>query len=183
MTEIDHRAPLTVDRRFVLKGSVALAGVSALTVTPAGAQQRGQEPTGQTEILQMEDNPSVDVAPLAPGEMVVVATGGVFLGILHRTSDQIAAAAATQTERDPKADAERVLDAAYLVVDLTCPHRGCQVGYRNEAAEPFACPCHRSRFDASGRVLGGPARTNLTIPPYQIEGTVVTFSEGSGSEG
>ena len=31
----------------------------------------------------------------------------------------------------------------------------------------FFCPCHKSKFDMSGRVYKGvPAPTNLKIPPY-----------------
>jgi ubiquinol-cytochrome c reductase iron-sulfur subunit len=33
----------------------------------------------------------------------------------------------------------------------------------------FFCPCHKSKFDLSGRVFKGvPAPTNLVIPPYSF---------------
>ena len=168
--------PILVDRRFVLGGAAALASAASLRPMAAAAQGKGAEPTGQTQTLALGDNRAVDVAVLNPGELVVVSMGSRFYGILRRTPDQIAAAAATDADRQPAADADRVVDSEYLVLDLACPHRGCQVGYRNEANEPFACPCHRSNFDASGRVLGGPARENLSVPPYDISGTVVTFT-------
>ena len=168
--------PIVVDRRFVLGGTVALAGAAVLTPGAANAQ-RGAEPTGQTAVLDLDGNNAVDVAVLNPGELIVVSTAGTFYGILRRSAEQIAAAQASEGERDPAADADRVVSEEYLVVDMACPHRGCQVGYSNEAAEPFLCPCHRSYFDAAGRVLGGPARSNLGVPPYQISGTVVTFTE------
>ena len=42
----------------------------------------------------------------------------------------------------------------------TCPHlRG--VVHWNEAEKTWDCPCHGSRFDAYGRVLNGPAATDL----------------------
>lgn len=39
-------------------------------------------------------------------------------------------------------------------MSLVCTHLGCIVG---ESTEGFKCPCHGSRFDADGNVLGGPA--------------------------
>ena len=170
------KKPLSVDRRFVLTATAAATGVAALSPLMASAQRKGDEPTGQTAVLNLDDNQGIDVAALNPGELVVVASAGTFYGILHRSDEQIAAAQSTDPARDPAADSARTINAQYLVIDMACPHRGCQVGYNSEAAEPFSCPCHRSRFDTSGRVLGGPARANLSVPAYEIEGTVITFT-------
>ncbi len=167
------RRPLRIDRRFVLKGGSALAG-AALTPTYALAK-RGDEPTGQTAVVDLDETQSVDVAVLEPGELVVVATAGTYYGILRRTPAQIEIAQTTKPERDPVADVDRRQDESHLVIDMTCSHRGCQVGYRDDAEAPFLCPCHRASYDAAGRVLGGPARSNLSVPDYAIDGTVITF--------
>ena len=164
-----------VDRRFFITASTAFAGTMSLSPL-VSAQRKGEQPTGQTDILEMGENRSIDVALLKPGELVVVSMAGTYYGILHRSPEQVAAAQATDAERQPVADADRVVEDAYLVVDMACTHRGCQVAYSHDVDQPFACPCHRTKYDASGRVLSGPARENLWVPQYQINGTVVTFT-------
>lgn len=41
-----------------------------------------------------------------------------------------------------------------------CTHAGCAVEWE-AAPQQFACPCHKSRFSASGAVLSGPAKKPL----------------------
>lgn len=41
-----------------------------------------------------------------------------------------------------------------------CPHLGCYVHW-NEAEKSWDCPCHGSRFDPVGKLLNGPAVTDL----------------------
>ena len=77
------------------------------------------------------------------------------------------------TKNAPAEDDNRTKDGheSWLVVVGVCTHMGCLLK-SNEAAAARAtgagwvCPCHAARFDLSGRVVSGPARTNLPVPPY-----------------
>ena len=39
-------------------------------------------------------------------------------------------------------------------LSLVCTHLGCIV---KESPEGFSCPCHGSKFDTQGKIIGGPA--------------------------
>jgi len=45
-------------------------------------------------------------------------------------------------------------EEGFYAITSTCTHLGCTVA---RSKEGFACPCHGSRFDSRGRVVGGPA--------------------------
>ena len=53
-----------------------------------------------------------------------------------------------------------------IAVSAVCPHQGCLVKW-NRSDKTWDCPCHRSRFDKEGKVINGPAVTNL--PKIEID--------------
>ncbi|HRC85286.1 MAG TPA: ubiquinol-cytochrome c reductase iron-sulfur subunit [Thermoanaerobaculia bacterium] len=55
-------------------------------------------------------------------------------------------------------------ESGMAAISNTCTHLGCVIA-TTEAG--FACPCHGSRFDADGVVLGGPAPRPL--PWFKLE--------------
>jgi isorenieratene synthase len=57
-----------------------------------------------------------------------------------------------------------VADGGKEAISLTCTHQGCTVG--QQADGQFHCPCHGAVFDASGKVLKGPAERDL--PRFKV---------------
>jgi carotenoid phi-ring synthase / carotenoid chi-ring synthase len=61
-------------------------------------------------------------------------------------------------------------DTAYAIpqgkpeaISLSCTHQGCTV---HQSETEFHCPCHGAAYDASGKVLRGPAQQNL--PRFKV---------------
>jgi nitrite reductase/ring-hydroxylating ferredoxin subunit len=66
--------------------------------------------------------------------------------------------------------------AVYRDVDGTlhrchaaCPHLGCSVAW-NPAERTWDCPCHGSRFTATGRLIVGPANDDLRVLEARRDG-------------
>ena len=51
-----------------------------------------------------------------------------------------------------------------------CSHLGCIVDW-NSKTEQFLCPCHGSKYDVNGNVIGGPA-------PAPLERLITEIKEG-----
>ena len=54
----------------------------------------------------------------------------------------------------------RDADGTLHVMSAVCPHMGCIVAW-NGAENTWDCPCHGSRFAADGKVIAGPAESDL----------------------
>jgi Rieske Fe-S protein len=61
-------------------------------------------------------------------------------------------------------------DVPFLAFSGKCPHLGCAYKWRKHKVlgQVFLCPCHLSIYDASGRVLDGPAPRPLDMLPIQV---------------
>ena len=145
------------------------------------------------------DAVEVDLAPIKVGQMITVSWNGQPVLVRHRTATEIAksrtiAVTALQDrfarnealpERAHATDQNRTLvdHAQWLVVIGLCPHLACRLieaaGAEVEGSVGFFCPCHAARFDHAGRVLSGPAQTNLPVPPYRfISGNRIRIGKG-----
>jgi Rieske Fe-S protein len=58
----------------------------------------------------------------------------------------------------------------FLAFSGKCPHLGCAYKWRKHKVlgQVFLCPCHLSIYDASGKVLDGPAPRPLDLLPIQV---------------
>jgi Rieske Fe-S protein len=54
----------------------------------------------------------------------------------------------------------RTTQSEVKAVSALCTHDSCQV-YYNHAPKRIECVCHGSSFTPDGKVLGGPAKSNL----------------------
>lgn len=158
-------------RDFLVYACVATAGLgTVLSLWPFVASMN---PAADTRALSTTD---VDLAPVALGQRITVNWRGKPVFVVHRTPDDIAKARADDHSPgllDPQTDEARVKRAEWLVVVGVCTHLGCiPQGQTPESNRGqwggWACPCHGSQYDISGRVRRGPAPLNLAVPPYSF---------------
>ena len=149
---------------------------------------------------------TADISALQEGQRIVVEWRGQPIWIVKRSQAMLdALPALDQRLRDPdsankdqqpeyvlKNPQYRSIRPEISVLVGLCTHLGCAPEMAAELRpEPYDaqwkggyfCPCHKSRFDLSGRVFEGvPAPTNLLVPPhhYQDENTLVIGVDPSG---
>lgn len=105
--------------------------------------------------------------------------------VLRRTAEMLGGLDVMSARRhdrdtlDPPyaASPHRSIDPEFLVVEGVCPHLGCVPQLKGPVEGKaavgdwwkggFICPCHVSAFDYTGRVVKGPAPTNLLVPPHR----------------
>ena len=145
-----------------------------------------------------------DFSKIQDGQMVKVEWRGKPVVILKRTAemmqgldaikenladpDSLASVQPSYAQNAERSDASK---PELLVMLGVCTHLGCspveklaigpdpQMG--DDSQGGFFCPCHGSKFDLSGRVYKNvPATTNMDVPPYKYEGSVITIGDDSG---
>ncbi len=139
-----------------------------------------------------------DLSKLQPGQMATIVWRKQPVYIVNRPKDVTAKLAEHDSRlKDPQSAESQQPDYAkngsrsvrddLLVLIGTCTHLGCLPKQRFEPGDAtlgadwpggFYCPCHGSRFDLAGRVFNGsPASLNLRIPPYHVDGNLLTVGE------
>jgi cytochrome b6-f complex iron-sulfur subunit len=61
---------------------------------------------------------------------------------------------------------------ALLAVNPRCPHAACNVEWQPRE-KAYICPCHDSKFDATGKVISGIAKKPLATYTVKAEGDMV----------
>lgn len=146
----------------------------------------------------------VDVANLAPGQMITVEWRGKPVWVINRDAEMLATLPKLEGELvDPRSEARqqppactnetRSIKPNLFVAIGICTHLGCSPTskFRKGEAEGmpadwpggFLCPCHGTTFDFAGRVYKNkPAPTNLEVPPhtYLSESRILIGEERKG---
>jgi ubiquinol-cytochrome c reductase iron-sulfur subunit len=132
---------------------------------------------------------TADIGKIELGQKVDYAWRGLPVFVVRRTKDQLAVLPTLAPRLvDPNSEVDqqpayikgpdRAIKPEWLVVIGICTHLGCVPEFfpqiKPEPFDPnwkggFFCPCHKSRYDLSGRVFSGvPAPKNLQVPPYHF---------------
>jgi ubiquinol-cytochrome c reductase iron-sulfur subunit len=169
---MDHRDGEAVSSRRDFLSLIALTTATAGAGAIAWPLVSSMNPSG--DVLAMSQT-EVDLAPIQPGQGVIVVWQGRPVFIRHRTEAEIELAREVVLAdlRDPQSDAERVKPGheTWLVVSGVCTHLGCVPGgsSSNQPRGDFGgwfCACHGSQYDTAGRIRKGPAPANLPGVPY-----------------
>jgi len=171
-------------RDFIVQAAQAFAGVGrAMALWPFVDQMNPHRGTPGPEVKE------VDLSSIRPGETISVSWRGMPILIRNRTPEEVRMARSAHLSGLPDRfarnealpgrasadDTNRTKEGHdnWLVVVGVCTHMGCLLKSQGAGAalatgEGWVCPCHAARFDLSGRVVSGPARTNLPVPPYRF---------------
>ena len=104
-------------------------------------------------------------AELKPGEPKTFKWRGKPIFVLEKTADM------------EKFDGDLVIgDKRYTVAIGLCTHLGCIPAWKTDQ---WKCACHGGEFNASGVHTFGPPPKPLVVPPFTIDGMVLTLGEGS----
>ncbi len=169
-------------RDFIVQAAQAFLGVGGAAALWPFVDQ--MNPNNATPLPEVKE---VDLSSIEPGKTMTVQWRNTPILIRHRTAEEVrmvrkvhASELPDRLARNdalPKSasaeDGNRTKEGHenWLVVVGLCTHLGCLLKSEEAAAtratgEGWVCPCHAARFDLSGRVVSGPARTNLPVPPY-----------------
>ena len=117
-------------------------------------------PVGHSQILQLSSGPaSIDISELKPGDVTVIAR--------PNDSEDYSGTGQTQFVAVMRKDKD------YLIVELTCPHKGKAIGLTGDPKVPFACTdrgrYHSSEFDLYGvGVAGKSSGDSMVVPEHRL---------------
>ena len=120
---------------------------------------------------------TIDLAniDLVPGKPQTFTWRGKPIFVLQMTNEMIEDA---NKEGLPKDYHLNIGDKSYTVVVGLCTHLGCIPAWKGDK---WKCACHGGEFNSSGKQTFGPPPKPFVVPPFKVEGTVLTLGE-SGPE-
>ena len=104
-------------------------------------------------------------AELKPGHPQTFKWRGKPIFVLEKTAEM------------EKFDGDLVIgDKRYTVAIGLCTHLGCIPAWK---IDQWKCACHGGEFNANGQQTFGPPPKPLIVPPFKVDGMVLTLGEGS----
>jgi len=122
---------------------------------------------------------TIDIAKadLKPGKPQTFKWRGKPIFVLEMTKEQIAQADA---EGLPKDYHLNIGGKTYTLVIGICTHLGCIPAWKGTK---WKCACHGGEFNPSGKQIFGPPPKPFVVPPFSVEGSVLTLgNEGEQSK-
>ncbi|MDO5651531.1 MAG: ubiquinol-cytochrome c reductase iron-sulfur subunit [Moraxella sp.] len=193
---MSHAEGVNIKRRRVLIASTAAIGAVGVAAV-ATPFVRSWYPSAKAEAAGAAT--VQDISGIENGQMITVKYRGKPIFVVKRTEEMLANLSKVVPKlSDPESNDSvqpencknetRSIEPTILVVEGVCTHLGCAPAFRPEVGAAdlggadwlggFFCPCHGSLYDLSGRVYSGvPAPSNLPIPVYKIEGSILTVGE------
>jgi len=108
---------------------------------------------------------TIDLAKvdLVPGKPQIFTWRGKPIFVLEKTNDM------------EKFDGDLVIgDKRYTVTIGLCTHLGCIPAWKKDK---WKCACHGGEFNPNGQQVFGPPPKPLNVPPFSVNGTVLTLGE------
>ncbi|MDA4123448.1 MAG: ubiquinol-cytochrome c reductase iron-sulfur subunit [Thaumarchaeota archaeon] len=139
---------LNYSRRDFVKAFAALSVVIGAAVTAASVKLPApQQQTAQASTSSLANGAIANTNQLQVGSPVYFEYPSGYPNILMKNSD-----------------------GTLTALSMLCTHVCCECSY-DSASSQIYCPCHGSVFDATGRVLRGPAQTPLPSIELTVDST------------
>jgi cytochrome b6-f complex iron-sulfur subunit len=150
-------------RREFCRGTCGAAALAALG-TALAACGGGGSPTSANGANAFSSLPQVSGTG-ASGSITVTVTGTALaqVGTLALVRSSVGDVLVARTGAD-----------AFTALTSICTHQTCEI--TAYSGSTFVCPCHGSQFDASGKVLAGPAPTSLRQYTTSFANDVLTIT-------
>jgi Rieske Fe-S protein len=146
------------------------------------AHPNAGQPVGTVVHPPAKSAPAVyDVSQSADGTALTITLGCIAMDVKINIADHPnlrkvgGADVITPPESPCPLALERQDENTVTAISAVCTHAGCTVAL-DGTTSTWLCPCHGSRFDLQGNVIGGPASRPLARYRVMFDGTIITVS-------